>query len=90
MRESKVEREEGKNDSLKLFRFQGKRTAALVSQLLSCCFEADARRELEIFSLQLLHRPLEFSACGLFSLDRNLITSIAGVITTYLVILVQY
>ncbi|XP_050597291.1 gustatory receptor for sugar taste 43a-like [Bombus affinis] len=69
---------------------EGKKTAALVSQLLSCCFEADARRELEIFSLQLLHRPLEFSACGLFSLDRNLITSIAGVITTYLVILVQY
>ncbi|XP_050492519.1 gustatory receptor for sugar taste 43a-like isoform X3 [Bombus huntii] len=69
---------------------EGKRTATLVSQLLSCCFEADVRRELEIFSLQLLHRPLEFSACGLFSLDRNLITSIAGVITTYLVILVQY
>ncbi|XP_060829887.1 gustatory receptor for sugar taste 43a-like isoform X1 [Bombus pascuorum] len=55
---------------------EGKRTAALVSQLLSSCFEADARRELEIFSLQLLHRPLEFSACGLFSLDRNLITSV--------------
>ncbi|XP_033360819.1 gustatory receptor for sugar taste 43a-like isoform X1 [Bombus vosnesenskii] len=55
---------------------EGKRTATLVSQLLSCCFEADVRRELEIFSLQLLHRPLEFSACGLFSLDRNLITSV--------------
>ncbi|KAK1116530.1 hypothetical protein K0M31_018992 [Melipona bicolor] len=69
---------------------EGKRTAALVSQLLSCCFDADTRRELEIFSLQLLHRPLEFSACGLFSLDRNLITSIAGAVTTNLVILVQY
>ncbi|XP_017756033.1 PREDICTED: gustatory receptor for sugar taste 43a-like [Eufriesea mexicana] len=69
---------------------EGKRTAVLVSQLLSCSFEANARRELEIFSLQLLHRPLEFSACGLFSLDRNLITSIAGVVTTYLVILIQF
>ncbi|KAF3429918.1 hypothetical protein E2986_13202 [Frieseomelitta varia] len=55
---------------------EGKRTATLVSQLLSCSFDADTRRELEIFSLQLLHRPLEFSACGLFSLDRNLITSV--------------
>ncbi|CAD1478279.1 unnamed protein product, partial [Heterotrigona itama] len=55
---------------------EGKRTAILVSQLLSSAtFEADTRRELEIFSLQLLHRPLEFSACGLFTVDRNLITS---------------
>ncbi|CAL7942739.1 unnamed protein product [Xylocopa violacea] len=54
---------------------EGKRTAALVSRLLSCNFETNVRRELEIFSLQLLHRPLEFSACGLFSLDRTLITS---------------
>ncbi|CAL7942740.1 unnamed protein product [Xylocopa violacea] len=69
---------------------EGKRTAALVSRLLSCNFETNVRRELEIFSLQLLHRPLEFSACGLFSLDRTLITSIAGVVTTYLVILMQF
>ncbi|XP_076684665.1 gustatory receptor for sugar taste 43a [Andrena cerasifolii] len=69
---------------------EGKRTTVLVSQLLSSNFKGDARRELEIFSLQLLHRPLEFSACGLFSLDRTLITSIAGVVTTYLVILIQF
>ncbi|XP_076756397.1 gustatory receptor for sugar taste 43a [Xylocopa sonorina] len=69
---------------------EGKRTAALVSQLLFCNYETNVRRELEIFSLQLLHRPLEFSACGLFPLDRTLITSIAGVVTTYLVILMQF
>ncbi|XP_043265030.1 gustatory receptor for sugar taste 43a-like [Colletes gigas] len=69
---------------------EGKRTAVLVSQLLSSNFKADDRQQLEIFSLQLLHRPLEFSACGLFSLDRTLITSIAGVVTTYLVILIQF
>ncbi|CAK9815994.1 Gustatory receptor for sugar taste 43a [Anthophora plagiata] len=69
---------------------EGKRTAILVSQLLSRSFEANARRELEIFSLQLLHRPLEFTACGLFPLDRTLITSIAGAVTTYLVILIQF
>ncbi|XP_026673733.1 gustatory receptor for sugar taste 43a [Ceratina calcarata] len=69
---------------------EGKRTAVLVSRLLSCSFEANTRQELEIFSLQLLHRPLEFSPCGLFDLDRTLITSMAGVVTTYLVILVQF
>ncbi|XP_015437464.1 PREDICTED: gustatory receptor for sugar taste 43a-like [Dufourea novaeangliae] len=69
---------------------EGKRTAILVSQLLSSSVEANARRQLETFSLQLLHRPLEFSACGLFSLDRALITSIAGAVTTYLVILIQF
>ncbi|KOC67773.1 Putative gustatory receptor 43a [Habropoda laboriosa] len=69
---------------------EGRRTAILVSQLLSRSFEANARRELEIFSLQLLHRPLEFTACGLFPLDRTLITSIAGAVTTYLVILIQF
>ncbi|XP_003701221.2 gustatory receptor for sugar taste 43a isoform X2 [Megachile rotundata] len=69
---------------------EGKKTAILVSRLLSSSFETEVRRELEIFSLQLLHRPLEFSACGLFPVDRTLITSIAGVVTTYLVILIQF
>ncbi|XP_076652990.1 gustatory receptor for sugar taste 43a [Halictus rubicundus] len=69
---------------------EGKKTAVIVSQLLSSSFDANARQQLEVFSLQLLHRPLEFSVCGLFSLDRTLITSIAGAVTTYLVILIQF
>ncbi|XP_014476530.1 PREDICTED: gustatory receptor for sugar taste 43a-like [Dinoponera quadriceps] len=69
---------------------EGKRTAVLVSQLLSANHDKEIRMQLEIFSLQLLHRPLEFSACGLFTLDRGLVTSIAGAVTTYLVILIQF
>ncbi|XP_032676527.1 gustatory receptor for sugar taste 43a-like isoform X2 [Odontomachus brunneus] len=69
---------------------EGKRTAILVSQLLSMRHDKENRTQLEIFSLQLLHRPLEFSACGLFTLDRGLVTSIAGAVTTYLVILIQF
>ncbi|XP_011633717.1 gustatory receptor for sugar taste 43a-like [Pogonomyrmex barbatus] len=69
---------------------EGKKTAALVSQLLSVSPDREGRKQLEIFSLQLLHRPLEFSACGLFTLDRTLVTSIAGAVTTYLVILIQF
>ncbi|KAI4496153.1 hypothetical protein M0802_008020 [Mischocyttarus mexicanus] len=77
---------------------QAKRTAILVSQLLSSNPNAECRKHLEIFSLQLLHRPLDFTACGLFSLDRSLVTSvsdtqhgkIASAVTTYLVILIQF
>ncbi|XP_029179082.1 gustatory receptor for sugar taste 43a-like [Nylanderia fulva] len=69
---------------------QGKKTAVLVSQLLSASYDREGTKQLEIFSLQLLHRPLEFSACGLFTLDRSLVTSIAGAVTTYLVILIQF
>ncbi|EFN69927.1 Putative gustatory receptor 28b [Camponotus floridanus] len=67
-----------------------KKTAVLVSQLLSVDHDREGIKQLEIFSLQLLHRPLEFSACGLFTLDRTLVTSIAGAVTTYLVILIQF
>lgn len=56
--------------------FQGKKTAVLVSQLLSMSPDKEDKKQLEIFSLQLLHRPLEFSACGLFTLDRTLVTSV--------------
>ncbi|XP_018305842.1 gustatory receptor for sugar taste 43a-like [Mycetomoellerius zeteki] len=69
---------------------QGKKTAVLISQLLSVSLDKESKKQLEIFSLQLLHRPLEFSACGLFTLDRTLVTSIAGAVTTYLVILIQF
>ncbi|XP_025261972.1 gustatory receptor for sugar taste 43a [Camponotus floridanus] len=69
---------------------QGKKTAVLVSQLLSMDHDREGTKQLEIFSLQLLHRPLEFTACGLFTLDRTLITSLAGAVTTYLVIIIQF
>ncbi|XP_011306497.1 uncharacterized protein [Fopius arisanus] len=69
---------------------ESKRTAVLVSQLLTYNWEPDVRKQLELFSLQLLHRPLDFTACGLFSLDRALVTSMAGAVTTYLVILIQF
>ncbi|XP_047352202.1 gustatory receptor for sugar taste 43a-like isoform X1 [Vespa velutina] len=69
---------------------QAQKTAVLVSQLLSSNPDVECRKHLEVFSLQILHRPLDFTACGLFSLDRSLVTSIAGAVTTYLVILIQF
>ncbi|XP_049537189.1 putative gustatory receptor 28b [Anopheles darlingi] len=41
-------------------------------------------------SLQMIHRKVYFSACGLFSLDFTLIFTLVGAVTTYLVILIQY
>ncbi|XP_057319223.1 gustatory receptor for sugar taste 43a-like isoform X2 [Microplitis mediator] len=69
---------------------ESQKTAILASQLLTYSWQPEIRKQLEIFSLQLLHRPLHFTACGLFSLDRALITSMAGAVTTYLVILIQF
>ncbi|XP_031777853.1 gustatory receptor 3 isoform X1 [Nasonia vitripennis] len=65
-------------------------TGALVSQALATKWNPEATKQLEIFSIQLLQRPIEFTACGLFYLDRGLVTSIVGSVTTYLVILVQF
>ncbi|KAJ9600499.1 hypothetical protein L9F63_009269 [Diploptera punctata] len=42
------------------------------------------------FSLQLLHRKVQFTACGFFPLDFTLLYSIVGAVTTYLVILIQF
>nr|QHN69215.1 gustatory receptor 9 [Sirex nitobei] len=69
---------------------ESKKTASIVSKLLSLDWEPEVRKQLKMFSLQLLHRPFELSACGHFSLNRSLITSIAGAVTTYLVILIQF
>ncbi|XP_033223109.1 gustatory receptor for sugar taste 43a-like [Belonocnema kinseyi] len=69
---------------------QAKETGVIISELLTLKWDIEIRKQLEIFSLQMLHRPLEFSACGLFIMDRTLVTSIAGAVTTYLVILIQF
>lgn len=51
-------------------------TGALVSQALATKWNPEAKKQFEIFSIQLLQRPVEFTACGLFFLDRGLVTSV--------------
>jgi hypothetical protein len=70
---------------------QANHAAVLVQKLLvaqSLCPETTA--ELQLFSQQLLHRKLRFSACGFFPIDFTLLYSMAGSVTTYLIILLQY
>nr|CAD7407525.1 unnamed protein product [Timema poppensis] len=44
----------------------------------------NAREQLMIFSQQLLNRKVQFTACGFFVLDRTLLYSIVGAVTTYM------
>ncbi|KAG8244454.1 gustatory receptor [Homalodisca vitripennis] len=46
--------------------------------------------ELDLFLLQLLHNNASFSALGLFQVKMEILTAMAGSITTYLVILIQF
>ncbi|KAK0082052.1 hypothetical protein PV325_011151 [Microctonus aethiopoides] len=49
----------------------------------------EANWELEQFALEMLHRKLNFDACGVFSIDCTLLRSITSMTVTYLVLLVQ-
>lgn len=70
---------------------EANRTAVLVHKLLVAqSAYPETTAELRLFSLQLLHRKLHFSACGFFPIDFTLLYSMAGSVTTNLVILLQY
>ncbi|KAJ9593248.1 hypothetical protein L9F63_015194 [Diploptera punctata] len=63
-------------------------TAVLVHKLM--LINSEVTNELQVFSQQLLHRKLHFSACGFFRLDFTLLYSMVGAVTTYIIILLQY
>ncbi|XP_034938559.1 putative gustatory receptor 28b [Chelonus insularis] len=65
------------------------KTGIIVHEILNNTIDKQIAEELQIFSLQLLHRKTNFLAKGL-ALDYTLLTSIAGGVTTYLLILIQF
>ncbi|XP_028135349.1 gustatory receptor for sugar taste 43a-like [Diabrotica virgifera virgifera] len=67
-----------------------KKTANLICELLTYEAEEEVKKALTILSLQLSYCKLNFSSCGFFKINRSLLTSIAGAVTTYLVILFQF
>jgi hypothetical protein len=70
---------------------QANHTAVLVHKLLvGLSLYPETTAELQLFSQQLLHRKVRFSACGFFPIDFTLLYSMAGSVTTYLIILLQY
>ncbi|XP_043287293.1 putative gustatory receptor 28b isoform X2 [Venturia canescens] len=67
-----------------------KTTDAIYTVLDGCNLSREDKAELEQFSVELLHRKIEFSAYGLFPLDCSLVHSIFSSTITYLVILLQF
>ncbi|XP_033607592.1 putative gustatory receptor 28b [Cryptotermes secundus] len=68
---------------------EANRTGVIVHSVLTEMSQSFKKRELKEFSLQLLHRKLQFTACDFFPLDFTLLHSMIGAVTTYLVIVTQ-
>ena len=67
------------------------RTAVVINKLLLIQpLAAVATAELQLFSQQLLHSKLQFTAFGFFNLDFTFLYGFVGGTTTYIVILLQF
>ncbi|XP_017479655.1 PREDICTED: putative gustatory receptor 28b [Rhagoletis zephyria] len=77
---------EGSNRAIK----KSEKTGGIVHSLLNKAKSADVKEKLQQFSLQLLHLKINFTAAGLFNIDRTLYFTISGALTTYLIILLQF
>ncbi|XP_055595725.1 gustatory receptor for sugar taste 43a isoform X2 [Uranotaenia lowii] len=69
---------------------ESRRTMAIVCNLMRTCKDSLAKERLENFWRQLVGNNSVFTACGLCTIDRHIITSYCGAITTFLVILIQF
>ncbi|RZC37521.1 7tm 7 domain containing protein [Asbolus verrucosus] len=67
-----------------------KNTGVTIHKVLMNENDTAMKRKLMIFSQQVSHRPLQFTACGLFPIDATLIFTIAGAAATYLLIMLQF
>ncbi|XP_047116147.1 putative gustatory receptor 28b [Schistocerca piceifrons] len=52
--------------------------------------DAQLREQLQLFSQQVMHQRLCFTACGFFTIDLTIVLSMVGAVTTYLVIYLQF
>ncbi|XP_034256155.1 gustatory receptor for sugar taste 43a-like [Thrips palmi] len=69
---------------------EANRTGALIGMFMNNIPANSAlRRQLEMFTMQLMHHRVTFSACGLFELELPLVVNVLGSVTTYLVVLLQ-
>jgi hypothetical protein len=60
------------------------------SLLLDPCLSSDISKELQLFSTQLIHLKIEFSACGFFAINLPFFYSTVGVICTYVIFFCQF
>ncbi|KAG6464348.1 gustatory receptor for sugar taste 43a [Manduca sexta] len=70
---------------------EGKRTEGLICRLMtSTPSNGVLPSRLELFSRQLMLQSVNYSPMGMCTLDRPLVASVIGAVTTYLVILIQF
>ncbi|XP_048515130.1 uncharacterized protein LOC125501947 [Athalia rosae] len=62
------------------------RTGQIICEIMET---TKLEEEIEEFSIQMIHNPVQFDACGFFDLDYSFIQGVIGSITTYMVILIQ-
>ncbi|XP_005189943.2 putative gustatory receptor 28b [Musca domestica] len=77
---------EGSNRAIK----KSEKTGGIVHALLNKAKTPEVKEKLQQFSMQLLHLKINFTAAGLFNIDRTLYFTISGALTTYLIILLQF
>jgi hypothetical protein len=65
-------------------------TVILVQKLMLAGFDQNTMAELQLFSQQLLHRKMNFTAFGFLKLDYSLLLTIIGGAITYEVIVLQF
>uniref|UniRef100_A0A1A9X0R0 Uncharacterized protein n=1 Tax=Glossina brevipalpis TaxID=37001 RepID=A0A1A9X0R0_9MUSC len=69
---------------------KSEKTGGIVHTLLNRAKTPEVKNKLQQFSLQLIHLKINFTAAGLFNIDRSLYFTISGALTTYLIILLQF
>ncbi|CAH0393555.1 unnamed protein product [Bemisia tabaci] len=68
---------------------QANSTARIIHQLLLSNVRDKVKNELQLFSLQLIHEKVNFTACGFFPLDLSVLFNTISSVVTYLIILIQ-
>ncbi|XP_052895587.1 gustatory receptor for sugar taste 43a [Anopheles moucheti] len=69
---------------------ESNRTITIISNLRRACKDVELIDSINMFWQQLIASNFSFTACGLCTIDRRIITSYCGAIATYLVILIQF
>uniref|UniRef100_A0A182RIQ2 Gustatory receptor n=1 Tax=Anopheles funestus TaxID=62324 RepID=A0A182RIQ2_ANOFN len=73
-----------------LIQRESRKTQKLLLRLNLSPMDHKLKQNIEVFVLQTLHQPLEFTACRMFTLDYTVLFSIAASVTNYLIILIQF
>ncbi|XP_029708535.1 RING finger and CHY zinc finger domain-containing protein 1 isoform X3 [Aedes albopictus] len=66
------------------------KTSEILHRYNSLHMDAQLKQTVEMFLIQLMHHPIKFTACGMFTLDYSVLFSIITSATSYLIILIQF